>query len=81
MSTLSRRQFFSFLAVKAAENAQTAVISMIKTTRALEPRQRGNAQCARCLRSFDPVGNEVLCSTCRDIEAKQQSLIDAVLLK
>ena len=75
MSELSRRQFFSFLVVKAAESTQNVLVSAARTTRALEPRPRGSAKCARCFVPFDPVAAELLCATCREIEAKQQSLI------
>jgi len=75
MSELSRRHFFSFLVVKAAESAQNALVSVARTTHALEPRPRGTAKCARCFAPFDPVADESLCATCREIEAKQQSLI------
>ncbi len=75
MSELSRRQFFSFLVVKAAESTQNALVSVARTTHAFEPRQRGSAKCARCFAPFDPIADESLCATCRDIETKQQSLI------
>ncbi len=75
MSEISRRQFFSFLVVKAAESTQNALVSVARTTRALKSRPRGSAKCARCFAPFDPVADESLCATCRDIEAKQQALI------
>jgi len=75
MNDLSRRQFFSFLGVKAAESAQGVLISVARTTRTLNARPRGDAKCARCFAPFDPVADESLCATCRDSEAKQQSLI------
>jgi hypothetical protein len=77
MNELSRRQFFSYLAGKAAERAHRALVSAARTTRALEPRPRGSVKCARCFAPFDPVADESLCATCREIETKQQSLIAA----
>ena len=75
MNELSRRQFFSYLAQKTAESAQSVLISAVRTTRALELHPRGNAKCVRCFAPFAPVADESLCVTCREIEAKQQSLI------
>ncbi|MBI3912687.1 MAG: hypothetical protein HY327_00615 [Chloroflexi bacterium] len=73
MSEISRRQFFSLIAVKATERAQGALVSAARAARAFDSSKA--ISCARCNVRFIPIATEGICPNCQQVESKQQDLI------
>ncbi len=81
MSQLTRREFFSSVALKTADTAKKALAAVMQQNQVRSPllRPQGTAVCPRCYVPFNPVADESLCPTCLDAEKKQQALLEDAL--
>lgn len=75
----SRRLFFQYVALQAANQAQRAIVTAVKTAHSLESQFGSNpaVPCSQCGKPFQRAGVGLVCPTCES-EQKHQTLIQQI---